>query len=96
MSSGNNWIPIRGVGKVRIKLAARIKELLDVDVQPENIQRTNPNHRHFEDCVAWDCWGLQRGRRVQVHSWDTMTVCARKGIVRIGHDSIMIEVCQKD
>jgi hypothetical protein len=107
MSSGWNGIPIRGVGKTRHKLAEMLCQLTGVLVEAEDLQRTNPNHRHWEDCCAWDCWGTRPAKgtvpahKVHIYSWDTMTACVKHGIVLVGNASdhqaspCDIEVCRK-
>lgn len=88
MSSGYNGITIRSVGKIRLKLAEQLCQLTGWLVTAEDLQRTNPNHRHWEDCCAWDCWAVIPGKpfKGHIYSWDTMTECARRGVVVVGGD----------
>lgn len=102
MSSGYNGIPIREVGKTRIKLAKLIEKLTGCLVEPHRILRTNPYHRKWEDCCAWDCWATRPGAQpqmVHIYSWDTMTECVQRGIVLVyapdhhSYDKFDMEVC---
>ena len=84
MSSGYNGIPIRSVGRTRERLACLLNDSLGLtgtqyEIQAEDLCRTNPFHRHFEDCCAWDCYTTEPLRR-HVFSWATMTHCVRHGI----------------
>ena len=83
MSSGWNGIPIRSVGKTRHKLAEMICKLTGLLVEAHQLQRTNPHHRKWEDCCAWDCYAVRPGHpgKVHVYSWDTMQQCVKNGIV---------------
>lgn len=80
MSSGWNGIPIRGVGRIRRKLAEMICKQTGLLVDADKIQRTNPYHRRYEDCCAWDCYATKKSGskyKVHIYSWDTMTACSR-------------------
>lgn len=85
MSSGRNWIPIRGkVGRTRKRLAELITDLTGWAVDPERIQRTNPTNQHWEDCCAWDVWCVgPNGVTAHVYSWSTMKDCVKHGIARV-------------
>lgn len=102
MSSGRNWIPIRGdIGKVRYRLAEKLCQLTGWLVTAEDLQRTNPTNQHFEDCCAWDCWAVIPGKSFKAHiySWDTMTACVRHGVVKVSDnpsDPYDIEVCSAE
>lgn len=84
MSSGFNGIPIRGVGRTRERLAEMLNEALKLEgadcIAPEDLHRTNPYHRCYEDTCAWDCYYTQGGLRRHVYSWATMTHCVKHGI----------------
>jgi hypothetical protein len=85
MSSGWNGIGIKSVGKTRRKLADLICRLTGGVCDPEDIERTNPNVRHYEDCCAWEVWvQMPNGRKETFHSWCTMADCVKHGIVIIG------------
>jgi hypothetical protein len=83
VSSGWNGIPIRGLGKTRRKLAELLCRETGLLVEPHDLKRTNPNHRHYEDCCAWDCYAIRPRKgsvpehKVHIYSWDTMTACVR-------------------
>jgi len=108
MSSGWNGIPIRGLGRVRRKLAELLCKETGLLVEAHELQRTNPNHRHWEDCCAWDCYatkpktGSNPSYKVHIYSWDTMTECS-KGITIVKDDYTStggtslwdLEVCAK-
>lgn len=85
MSSGWNGIRIRGLGKVRRKLADLLCKEVGVLVEAHDLKRTNPNVRHWEDCCAWDCYAIKPATsshpayKVHIYSWDPMTACS-KGI----------------
>ena len=91
MSSGWNGIPIRGLGKTRRKLAELLCKETGLLVEPHKLHRTNPHHRHFEDCCAWDCYAIRpktgstQSYEVHIYSWDTMAACA-KGIEIVKDD----------
>lgn len=82
MSSGYNGIPIRGIGRTRFKLAELLTKETGILVEAHDLRRTNPHHRHYEDCCAWDCYGIKPAcgsrpaYKVHIYSWDTMTDCA--------------------
>lgn len=82
MSSGYNGIPIRSVGRTRIKLAAMLNEKLALGpferIRPEDIRRSNPHHRCWEDSIAWECYILSIPNR-RVYSWAKMTQLVREG-----------------
>ncbi len=82
MSSGFNGIPIRSIGRTRIALAKMLNDKLALRgfdrIHPEDLKRTNPNHRHWEDCCAWDCWTCEIPRR-HIYSWATMTDLVKRG-----------------
>ncbi len=93
MSSGWNGIGLRGVGRTRRKLAEMIGQLTGILIEAHELQMTNPNVRHFEDCCVWDGWGILPAkdglpaRRVHVYSWDTMGACVKQGICTIDDDN---------
>lgn len=87
MSSGFNGIPIRSAEIINEKLGLKFPESIDA----EDLQRTNPHHRHFEDCCAWDCWTNEFPRR-HIYSWATMTHCVKHGIALDLSDPFDIEV----
>ncbi len=95
MSSGFNGIPIRSVGRIRERLAEMLNEKLGlvgfVQIPPEDLHRTNPNHRHWEDCCAWDCYTNEAPRR-HIYSWATMTRLVREGFVISDPKSYDIEI----
>jgi len=81
MSSGRNWIGIKAVGHTRYRLAELISKASGCLVEAHEIQRTNPNTQHTDDCCAWDCWGVDGdGQKVHFYSWDRMGDCVRHGI----------------
>lgn len=79
------------VGRVREKLAALLlTEGFDVD--PFDLRWADGQNSHVtEDCVRWDTYPTAcmrtdspptpPGVKVYIYSWDTMTSCARYGIV---------------
>lgn len=83
MSSGFNGIPIRGVGRTRERLAEMLNAALGLAgndcIAPEDLKRTNPYHRHYEDTCAWDCF-TNEPRKRHVFSWASMTYCVKHGI----------------
>lgn len=109
MSTGWNGIPIRGLGQTRRKLAELLCKTTGLLVDPHKLQRTNPNHRHYEDCCAWDCYatkpktGSAQSYKVHIYSWDTMTNCVRNGIEVVKDDYTStggislfdVEICAK-
>lgn len=86
----------RGIGRIRYKLADRLKELFGVKFHAEDMWVQNPVF------ARWDLarWGVdavtKEGRKVNLHSWDTMTSLLKaKKIGIVGdkdHDGLM-EVC---
>jgi hypothetical protein len=96
MSSGYNGIPIRGVGRTRERLAAMLSRALGLsgtqyELQAEDLNRTNPYHRCWEDSCAWDCWTREPVRR-HVYSWATMTHCVKHGVRPDSTDPFDVEV----
>lgn len=95
MSSGYNGIPIPTVGRTREKLADMLNTALGLTgldgIDAEDIRRTNPYHRKWEDSCAWDCHTNERVRR-HVYSWATMTHCVKHGIIVTDKDAHDIEV----
>ena len=95
MSSGFNGIPIRSVGRTRIKLAEMLNVALDLTgpdcIRPEDLKRTNPNHRCWEDCCAWDCWTRSKPKQ-HIYSWATMTFVVKNGFTITDKKSLDIEV----
>ncbi len=83
MSSGFNGIPIRGVGRTRERLAEMLNKSLGLDhpylIAPEDLKRTNPYHRCYEDTCAWDCFTREPLKR-HIYSWSTMTSLVKHGI----------------
>jgi hypothetical protein len=83
VSSGFNGIGIRSVGRTREKLADMLNEKLglvdDNQIQAEDLKRTNPYHRHYEDCCAWDCMTNERPVSRHIYSWATMSHLAKHG-----------------
>ncbi len=79
------------VGRVREKLAALLlAEGFDID--PFDLRWADGQNSHVtEDCVRWDvyvsnctrsdCPSIPPSVKVYISSWDTMTLCVRKGIV---------------
>lgn len=79
------------VGRVREKLAALLRaEGFDVD--PFDLRWSDGQNSHAtEDCYRWDAYvpGSTRDDmpplppkvKVYLHSWDSMTLCASKGII---------------
>lgn len=92
MSSGWNGIGIKNVGHTRYRLAELLCQVTGVLVEAEDIQRTNPWHRHYEDCCAWEATGTRpaaEGRppmHVSIYSWDSMTRCVKSGIEQVTED----------
>lgn len=92
MSSGWNGIGIKNVGRTRYRLAEMIFQVTGVIVEAENIDRTNPWHRHYEDCCAWSVDGIRPAKvgktamQVNVYSWDTMSRCVKNGIEEVKED----------
>lgn len=92
VSSGWNGIPIPSVGKTRRKLAEMLCQATGLLVEAHDLRRTNPNHRHWEDCCAWDCYAMKPGNgtrspyKVHIYSWDTMTACVKSGIEIVKDD----------
>lgn len=96
MSSGYNGIPIRSVGKTRERLAEMLNDALGLNGSPfaleaEDLKRTNPYHRHYEDCCAWDCQTRERPPR-HIYSWSTMGNLVKRGIKPDFSDPHDIEV----
>lgn len=67
----------RKPGRIRIKLAKMLTELLGRTVQPEDIWDNNYPEARMVDAARWGAC-LTGGH---IHSWDTMNECVRKGIV---------------
>lgn len=96
MSSGYNGIPIRGVGRTRERLADMLNAALKLNGTPwpiaaEDLKRTNPYHRHYEDCCAWDVQTREPVSR-HIYSWASMTICVQRGITPDFSDPFDIEV----
>lgn len=89
MSSGWNGIEIKSVGRTRRKLAELICKQTGFLIEAHELQRTNPNVQHFEDCCAWDAWMIIPGsnpRKAHVYSWSPMGECAKGFIIETdGH-----------
>ncbi len=95
MSSGYNGIPIRGVGKTRERLADMLNEHFQIApehaIAAEDIHRTNPYHRHYEDTCAWDVWTHEPVKR-HFYSWATMTHVVKNGIGEYRPDGQSTEI----
>ena len=96
MSSGRNWIRIKGVGRTRRKLADMLLEKTGHFFHPEAIQRTNPINQHFEDCCAWSAEGIPDSNGIpfgcSVYSWDKMSDCIRGFTLLPDRDGTAIQV----
>lgn len=95
MSSGFNGIPIRSVGRTRERLAEMLNVALGLTgtacIAPEDIKRTNPYHRCYEDTCAWDCYTHEEVKR-HVYSWATKTHLVKHGVKPDFTDPYDIEV----
>lgn len=78
------------VGRVREKLGALLRAE-GFDVEGEELFWADGQNSHVtEDCYRWDAYvrGATRsdmppiipGTRIYLHSWDSMTLCVRRGI----------------
>lgn len=84
------------VGRVREKLAALLRHQ-GFEIDAYDLRWADGQNSHVtEDCIRWDGWATACGRadcppippgvRVYLHSWDTMSLCARVGIVVVEDD----------
>lgn len=68
------------VGRVRERLAERLAEV-GIQVDAGDILGTQGGERSC-DCARWETLNATKdGEPTHVFSWDTMTICARYGIV---------------
>jgi hypothetical protein len=79
------------IGRVREKLSALLRAE-GFDIEPIDLRWSDGQNSHVtEDCFRWDayvktatrddCPDVPPGCKVFLYSWDSMTLCARKGII---------------
>ncbi len=73
------------VGRVREKLSERLAEV-GIDVHPADLLSTMGGERQC-DCARWETIDARKdGEPAHVHSFSTMTACARYGVVLTDDD----------
>lgn len=79
------------IGRTRYKLAAIVSKATGALFEAHNFTRNHPMHQHYEDCCAWDAWGVlttEHGPvKIHVYSWDQMGRCVKHGITLIKHST---------
>jgi hypothetical protein len=81
----------RDIGRTKRLLAAQLTDALGTPVDPWQMWQ-NRNAERL-GVARWGVWVVLGGRNVNVHSWDTMTVCVRFGFTcRVLWDGGSIEV----
>lgn len=84
-----------GPGRIRIRLAKVIAETLGCECDPYDIWQNNYPAAKWLDLARWGVDCQFPGTRLNVHSWDTMSECARHGIAEVYRDSTGLEVSEK-
>lgn len=85
-------IPGNGIGRTRLKLVKVLQRDLNLKCDPADLdvnrQRTDKN-----DQARWEGFAKEEGRpgRTFIHSYSTMTECAKSGVVWIDQH----EICAK-
>lgn len=83
----------RGVGRTRLRLAARLDERFpDYTFAPEEIRKQVPALRHFNDCCSWAALGRRKGSpsmTMSVCSWSTMAEVLSSGRIEVVDEKTM-------
>ncbi len=89
------------VGKTRQKLADLLSAALpEFDVFPEDLIVQNPQYSSaLSDCCSWTCWAKKKTDRdfaIHLHSWQTMGMLVKKGVVVAFEGHFEVEVYAKE
>lgn len=85
---------MNGIGRTRIKLAKILKESINIDCIPEDLQAAggrNRNNTGNFDAYAWEVFAQRNGVKFWAGSFDTMTDCVRAGKVSLRCGEISAE-----
>ena len=87
LMGGSGRLKSDGPGRVRVRLAERLYEH-GIEVDPADLVTQEGDYRkNTWDLCRWCTYNARKdGFVANVHSYDTMTECARRGIT-LAHDS---------
>lgn len=97
MGRHRKWHSVRvnGPGRMRIKIAAMLKEQLGIDADPYDIFTNNSPSDRLMDMCRWGVSAKRNGSHCHVCSWDRMTDIIRCGKIGVVEDNpYHFEVCR--
>lgn len=87
------------IGRARKKISKMLLDQLGIVLEPVEIWQNNTPASRMIDAARWGGYGYINGKKVNVHSWETMgDIIKCKKIVKVGEldDRFDFEVCRGD